>query len=223
MSLAVTSASFLAGSPSSSVITTSLIVATIVPLIVAPLASSAIVRLLLSLAVAHDDLHVLATTDSLTGVANRRRFFDEAGRLCDEPRPHSVLLVGMVDIDRFKRLNDQHGHATGDAALVTLAGRLQHAAGGYGVVGRLGGDEFGLFLAVPEDSLPIVTHAIHAACSSIEIEPGRPIGASVGLRTFHVVESVDSAMRLADAALYAAKATPPRSALPVESAVPLDQ
>jgi diguanylate cyclase (GGDEF)-like protein len=114
-------------------------------------------------------------------------------------------MAGMVDIDDFKVLNDRHGDATGDSALSMLAARLRHAVGTYGVAGRLGGDEFGLFLVVPEAQVDVVTDALHAACAPFEIHPGQQVAASLGLRSVDSLATIDSAMLLADEALYAMK------------------
>ncbi|MEI2653087.1 MAG: GGDEF domain-containing protein [Microthrixaceae bacterium] len=125
---------------------------------------------MLSVASANDELQRLATTDSLTGLANRRRFFTAAAGIIARPDPETVTLVGMVDVDSFKLVNDRHGHAAGDAVLATLAERLRRAVGdNTSVVGRLGGDEFGIVLTAPEDVLVAVTDALQQACSDIEI------------------------------------------------------
>lgn len=184
----------------------SFIVAAVIPLVVAPIASIMVVRLLSALAAAYDDLELLATTDPLTGIANRRRFFKAAASLLADRREDEAVIVGMIDIDRFKALNDSHGHAAGDKTLFLLGQRLQLAVGVYGVVGRLGGDEFGVLLSLTEDRLSAVTDALHAACVSIEVEPGLVVDASLGLCEVLEVDTVDKAMAEADQALYEAKA-----------------
>jgi diguanylate cyclase (GGDEF)-like protein len=87
----------------------------------------------------------LALTDELTGLANRRAFHE---RLREElhGRGSDRLAVAMVDLDRFKDLNDTLGHHAGDRLLTWLADRLDEAVGGAGFVARLGGDEFALLL-----------------------------------------------------------------------------
>lgn len=205
LSVSATCATFLFGPTDNEAVITSLIIAIVVPLIVAPLASSLVVSLLHALATAYDEVHLLATTDSLTGLANRRRFFGDAERLLAASGSGSLTMAGMVDIDDFKVLNDRLGHATGDAALAMLAARLRHAVGGYGVAGRLGGDEFGLFLVVPDAHIDVVTDALHAACAPFEIQPGQRVAASLGLRSVDRTGTIDAAMLLADQALYSMK------------------
>lgn len=88
-------------------------------------------------------LHTLAGTDPLTGVANRRMLADASAQLSARVRRDGDLLaVLMVDLDRFKNLNDSHGHAVGDRALQLVGEELQSLAGDSRVAGRLGGDEF---------------------------------------------------------------------------------
>src|SRR5215470_5915464 len=85
-----------------------------------------------------------ARHDPLTGLPNRRTFYQRGAAIVADParRPLAVLLL---DLDDFKRVNDEFGHATGDEVLVTIARRLAAYAGGN-LVARLGGDEFaGLF------------------------------------------------------------------------------
>ena len=86
----------------------------------------------------------LALTDELTGLANRRLFHE---RLAAElAEGDATLAVAMVDLDRFKELNDTLGHHAGDRLLAQLGPRLQKAVGEAGLVARLGGDEFALLL-----------------------------------------------------------------------------
>ncbi len=86
----------------------------------------------------------LALTDELTGLANRRQFHE---RLAEElATDGATLAVAMVDLDRFKELNDTLGHHAGDQLLALLGPRLQEAVGAHGLVARLGGDEFALLL-----------------------------------------------------------------------------
>lgn len=204
VSVAITWLSLL-GIPADHVFTvTALALATFIPLLVAPLASSAVVQLAHVVADAHARLQVQASTDSLTGIANRRRFFELAPALL--ANAGDSALVGMVDLDHFKQINDRHGHSIGDTALVALARRLQHAAGVHGLVARIGGDEFALLIPVDEDSRRIVEDALRHACRDIEIQPGLVVNASIGLEAVAPVTPLDEAMARADNALYNAKA-----------------
>jgi diguanylate cyclase (GGDEF)-like protein len=86
----------------------------------------------------------LALTDELTGLANRRRFYERLNEAVAESS--EPLAVAMVDLDRFKELNDTLGHHAGDMLLAQLGPRLEAVVGDAGMVARLGGDEFALLL-----------------------------------------------------------------------------
>jgi diguanylate cyclase (GGDEF)-like protein len=90
---------------------------------------------------------VLSETDPLTGLANRRRLEEEMGRLLSlSRRLEQPLALAVLDIDRFKRVNDEHGHAAGDAVLRQLATHLTRCFRTDTVVARIGGEEFVLGL-----------------------------------------------------------------------------
>jgi diguanylate cyclase (GGDEF)-like protein len=85
----------------------------------------------------------LATTDELTGLSNRRGFETLAERLARRARERGEgVSMWLIDLDRFKKINDEHGHAEGDRALAAFAEALRGSLGQAGIVGRLGGDEF---------------------------------------------------------------------------------
>jgi len=89
------------------------------------------------------DLRVMALTDSLTGLANRRAFMVQLDQShARAVRQNSPVCVLFCDVDRFKTINDTYGHAAGDALLEEVATRLQHPFRTEDTVGRLGGDEF---------------------------------------------------------------------------------
>jgi len=183
---------------------TAYVIAVLVPMLVAPTISVLIVRLLQALAAAYDTLEAHAKTDALTGLPNRRCFFDTAADLL--VARGDVTVVGMVDLDRFKQINDVHGHAVGDRALVEVAQRLRHALGGYGVVARIGGDEFALLFTLPAARHTLVQDALDAACRTIRLAPDLVFDASLGLAEVPASHDIDAALALADKALYAAKA-----------------
>ncbi|RKQ90641.1 diguanylate cyclase/phosphodiesterase [Solirubrobacter pauli] len=161
--------------------------------------------------VENTELHhsrTLALTDELTGLANRRAFHEalreELAELGD-----GRLAVAMVDLDRFKDLNDTLGHHAGDQLLTKLAARLQDAVGNDGLVARLGGDEFALLL--PNAGLARtadVGRRIGAALQtpfeidSLEVVMDASVGAA--LAPDHGVEAA-SLLQRADVAMYQAK------------------
>jgi diguanylate cyclase (GGDEF)-like protein len=116
-----------------------------------------------------------------------------------------VVLVGMVDIDDFKTVNDTFGHAAGDEVLRRLARQLRDACGSDALIGRLGGDEFAVVLA---GGLDIEDRAalLEAACGLVLVSDTLAASASVGLIDASGLD-LDEALRRADTALYASKST----------------
>ncbi len=91
----------------------------------------------------HRDLVQLASLDPLTGILNRRVFFEQAAMALAQRPKAGTLAAIMLDIDHFKRVNDLYGHATGDRAISEIASLI---AGTGEIVGRLGGEEFAMLL-----------------------------------------------------------------------------
>lgn len=152
----------------------------------------------------------LARTDALTGLANSRAFLEtlrtETAR---SRRARTPVCVAYIDLDNFKRINDRHGHAAGDAFLRQVADELRRAVRDGDVVARIGGDEFAVLLwqAEPapaeEVGRRIVTRVAAAAAAPY---PKADVGASVGLAWFAVAPDDDEEiLRLADEAMFEAK------------------
>lgn len=101
----------------------------------------------------------LANMDSLTSLPNRRSFFSQLSALTKSYEGHAdkKLVVGLLDLDGFKRINDIFGHPTGDDLLIKTANRLQDILGDDITLARLGGDEFGLIITKPNDLKNIVS------------------------------------------------------------------
>lgn len=135
----------------------------------------------------------LAMSDALTGALNRRGLFDWAERADDPP-----AVIAVVDVDRFKEINDRHGHRVGDAALIAVADLLRGLAGGDGVVARTGGDEFVLAI-----SRPLPDRPQRLRLQSIDV----PITLTLGWADY--ADDIDLTIAHADEAMYLAKATPP--------------
>lgn len=156
------------------------------------------------------NLWLLSETDPLTNLANRRRFerviITEMRRASRNRRPVSVLVV---DIDRFKTVNDRHGHAYGDMVLQVVAKRLLAAARRPGdLVARVGGDEFALLL--PETDAKGARAVAEAARTDVEATVFPELGGTtitVGIATFDCLGSISPSdlIAAADRALYAAK------------------
>ncbi len=152
-----------------------------------------------------------ATHDPLTGLANRRLFFDRLERaLTRLGRRTGTVAVLLVDLDRFKAVNDECGHAAGDDVLVTTADRLQRAVREVDTVARLGGDEFALVLETDTTAEAIdVAERVIAKCAQSLAKGSWPnVTASIGIAaTTNDSETTPGELvGNADAALYRAKA-----------------
>ena len=153
----------------------------------------------------------LALFDSLTGLANRQRMrLSLEQMLSPQQRTQGANTLFLLDLDRFKAVNDTLGHQMGDELLKQVAGRLQKTVGDAGMVGRLGGDEFKVI--VPRegnrDRLGALAEAIIAALSRPYYIDGATIsiGCSIGIAIApEHGDDPEALVRNADLALYAAK------------------
>jgi diguanylate cyclase (GGDEF)-like protein len=91
---------------------------------------------------------LLATTDQITGLYNRKGFADRAAEICEEAGEGNRFAIISFQIQRFKAINDQHGHETGDRLLKSIAGALQDQLGDQAIIARLSGDEFAVALTL---------------------------------------------------------------------------
>lgn len=149
-----------------------------------------------------------ARTDTLTQLPNRRSWDDGLAReVALRERRSSPLSVLMIDLDRFKQLNDAYGHAAGDAALVLVARVLRAQARQSDLLARIGGEEFALALpdCAPDDATQRAEQ-IRVAITDSSATYGRPLTASIGVAGFPAHATTRSElMAAADAALYEAK------------------
>ena len=191
------------------ILAVSLMIAVAVPLLVAPITVGRVISLLVRLDDAYLTLLKLSTTDPLTGAANRRGFFVEATARIQNLHHTDDILVGMVDLDSFKSLNDNFGHQFGDKVLCAVVRRLQ-AVLGEDIVGRLGGDEFAFLITGSHVRTKQVTQEIHTHCSDFTlnlegIDEPILVSSSIGIVPWHREESLDQALAHADKVLYARK------------------
>jgi diguanylate cyclase (GGDEF)-like protein len=158
-------------------------------------------------------LHLLAHTDDLTTLANRRHFLDELSKEVDRSRRygHSLSLI-FLDLDHFKRVNDTYGHGMGDEVLQSTARAMESVCRDIDVAARMGGEEFAVLLPetdsegarVVADRLRIeIAQRMHEPDGA---EPFR-VTASLGVATVEpgTETSVEELMQAADDALYDAK------------------
>ena len=148
-----------------------------------------------------DELRHQASTDALTGAANRRAFRTELARAWR--RRLGSGTVAVLDVDRFKAVNDRHGHAVGDAVLIGVVDALRTASAANAVVGRLGGDEFAVLLGRTDPAQ--WRAAVRAQLRALSAELGVDVEASIGFASLADAESPDAALARADEDLYDVK------------------
>jgi diguanylate cyclase len=160
-----------------------------------------------------DDARREATTDGLTGIANRRAFDaivrETAGEAMNSGDDLSILII---DIDHFKKFNDTWGHQTGDDVLQLLALTLRESVRGQDTAARYGGEEFAIILpATPLEAAVAVGNNIRRSCEKCKLathdtqEPIDAITVSIGAACYDPGEALATWVRRADAALYRAK------------------
>jgi diguanylate cyclase (GGDEF)-like protein len=149
--------------------------------------------------------------DALTGLRSRRGFAIEAGEALDASRQagHGALIL-FVDLDGMKRINDERGHAVGDAALIEMATLLRSIVRATDVVARLGGDEFVVLCAGAGEACGHeIVQRLSTRLDVLNALPGRPfrLECSAGFATTHAAEreSLDDLLIRADAAMYQVK------------------
>jgi diguanylate cyclase (GGDEF)-like protein len=156
-------------------------------------------------------LQVLATTDTLTGLVNRDHFNDELTKVINSTTGDASFAVLLIDLDRFKEINDTLGHHYGDELLRQLGPRLERAAGRGGVVARLGGDEFAVLPATrvgdTETLERLATEIVACIQESFLIDDlALEVGASIGIARFpQDGRDANTLLRCADVAMYTAK------------------
>jgi diguanylate cyclase (GGDEF)-like protein len=146
-----------------------------------------------------------AQIDSLTNLYNRRAFYEQGGQLLQAAeRSKRPVSVAMLDLDLFKRINDNYGHASGDAALIGFAGLLQQAFG-QTLIGRLGGEEFALLSPLPARQLSEQLDQLRQQCAAVHYAPNAPaLSFSAGIYQGDG-EDLSSLLHQADLRLYQAK------------------
>lgn len=150
-----------------------------------------------------------AERDPLTGLLNRRLFHTQTFGLIESGRPADAhLAVALIDLDKFKSVNDRYGHAAGDEALVHVARAIEQAAGAESVVARSGGEEFLVATALPS---PDCNELAQRICTAIAESPAG-VTASVGTTAVRLSDThgdhkvlLDRLVTTADWAMYRAK------------------
>lgn len=156
-------------------------------------------------------LQDLAARDFLTGLFNRRHFFERGRKLIEEAREMGVpVSIAILDVDHFKRLNDRYGHEGGDKALAAVAQGLSASAErGFNLLARIGGEEFAILF--PGADLAEATRLCDDIREAIAAEPlvlgaeALALTVSLGVAEIGSGDELDACLGLADRALYVAK------------------
>jgi len=147
----------------------------------------------------------LATIDPLTGLCNRRGFFEQATEIRERRGLGGKLSAILLDIDNFKNINDSHGHDAGDEAIRACA---EAARVDGAIAGRLGGDEFALLVERPLPESIEIAEDLRRRLASRPVETRKGLITltwSIGVGEAQPHDSVDQILARADAALYSAK------------------
>lgn len=181
-----------------------LAIAAVIPLLIAPPISLFALSMLRLLTITIERIDDYVRFDTLTGVLSRAYLL---GQIRERLASGGVFL--MADADHFKSINDTYGHDIGDEALKKVAAALRTALGSDALIGRLGGEEFGVFLIGADETRGAAAAA--AVCSTMR-EHGAVVAdrelrltISVGCAVHRFGRSLEETMKLADQALYQAK------------------
>jgi diguanylate cyclase (GGDEF)-like protein len=164
--------------------------------------------IIFKLKTALENQKVLASTDPLTSVANRRAFYDLAKLEINKARRYQTPISFLyLDIDNFKKINDHFGHHTGDSLLCLVAKTIKKNLRTIDVIVRFGGDEFGILLAeTGAQSAVQVAGKLKKKLLELARDSGWPVTFSIGVATFISPPSrIDEMIDAADAQMYFAK------------------
>jgi diguanylate cyclase (GGDEF)-like protein len=164
-------------------------------------------RMHADLTAAHARLRAHSSIDPLTGALMREAFFEQMAAAREGGRPGAMMII---DADHFKSINDTYGHTAGDEALKLLSNAIRRQVRKNDIFGRVGGEEFGVFL--PETSTEealLIAERIRASVQSVNFEAKpnvvRKLTVSVGLTGARAIQTRSELFAAADACLYAAK------------------
>ncbi len=157
------------------------------------------------------ELRRIADADTMTGILNRRSFLEctERGAAIARAKGQPLALI-LADIDHFKVVNDTYGHGAGDAVIIAVVERLSARIRAADLIGRIGGEEFGICLArVSEESALRIAETLRRALTEepVLLPDGQALAvtASFGVAILEADETVPDLLERADRALYAAK------------------
>ncbi|WP_020587637.1 diguanylate cyclase [Desulfobacter curvatus] len=170
-------------------------------------------QLIKDLEASKEELRILATTDPMTKLYNRRSFANISANLLGQSKRESqAMSVLMIDIDKFKGINDTHGHDVGDTVIITMAENLRNMSRTGDIICRYGGEEFVLLLPNTRiDGARTLGEKIRRQIeeSTVKIESGGQVHFTVSIGATEVdvpaEKNLEPALKRADVALYQAK------------------
>lgn len=191
---------------------TAMMIAIVIPTLLAPVISGPLVGLIFQINQLETEMRVLATYDGLTKLLNRRVFLERAEYAYNiAKREKQSFSILAVDLDFFKRINDQYGHTAGDTVLAAFGNLVRGISRDSDIAGRVGGEEFTFFLPnTTAAEAEFFAERLHAAVKETAVKHlGSDIHftISIGLTSFtgNNTSSLDSLLQFADSALYEAK------------------
>jgi len=187
----------------------SYIVATVVPLIVAPIVSFSAIKLLYQTIEIETKMRKLASTDYLTQLLSRREWINQASRYINlANRNNSLFAILMLDLDNFKIINDNYGHLVGDEVLVSFGKTIKTVNRSSDISGRFGGEEFIILLPDTSEKQAIqFTERLHQHTRTLNIKSGKntiTLTTSIGI-SINIPDEpadLDTLISYADKALY---------------------
>jgi len=166
-------------------------------------------KLMRERAVLHEVTEKIARHDPLTGLMNRRAFTDVLRTIEQTSLGGKARIIAVIDLDKFKPINDLYGHAAGDATLQAVSARLKDQGASLSAIARLGGDEFALVFNESIDTNQAertIRRLLHAMETAIEFEDRKILlSCSIGLVKWQKEFPYSEAIRRADKALYLSK------------------
>lgn len=156
-----------------------------------------------------EELEKLATTDSLTNTYNRRKFNQQLNHEMERSRRHHhPLSLVIIDIDFFKSVNDQYGHAAGDDVLISMSKVMKTLMRKTDFICRIGGEEFGIILCdTDEGNAYDVAEKVRICIENTEFSISSQVTISAGIAEYNSDEVMNEFFKRADSALYEAKNT----------------
>lgn len=150
----------------------------------------------------------LSERDGLTGLYNHTQFFNRSKKVLEDARKRgSAFALIMADIDHFKQINDTYGHIFGDQVLERTASRMRGVFGEYGIVGRIGGEEFGIALpgCTTEEAMELIDRFRESLGAMRKGDKSVKVTLSYGIAQLANERRIESLRHRADGALYSAK------------------